>query len=590
MRDSAFIAALVLLLLLLLALALLGDARRLFWHATKPTITKSLEPGEKRDTLFVLIHGLAWSPGATWKAVIPALKKEGDVLIIGYPSSPFSTAKAEDVSRRISAKIQTASDEKHYANIVLVGYSVGGLIARRAILERQDFSSGRLWQTLVCRLVLVAGTNRGWDIVGKKPSDMTTLKRSGYWLATWISRLTGFGSFVLEAELGSPFVANLRLEWMRWIRQHKQLELVQLLGDIDDVVSDEDNQDLRVMSSAKFALLRVRGSGHASIVSFEDENSAEGGIKLGTYRKTKFLLATTRPFNELKAQNEEQPYATDENVSDVVFILHGIRDLGEWSSQFELALRAKFDVRGRKVAIVSSRYGYFGMGPFLFKAIRKRYVRWFMDQYTETLARYPNVKDENIHFVGHSNGTYILTSALDQYRAMKINRVVLGGSVVRADYAWQAVLNRRQVQTVRNYVGTADWVVALFPRVFEMSLLRWLQNDIGSAGFNGFLDGDCLRRVENIKYVQGQHSAFLSRVDEISQYMVAGDRAPAITVQRTGWQGKILESALSVWIVWGVLMFVLAYVGLRVVSSAPKPASLMLVMYIALVITILRTL
>jgi len=83
-------------------------------------------------------------------------------------------------------------------------------------------------------------------------------------------------------------------------------------------------------------------------------------------------------FTELEKQNEEQPYKTDDEVTHIVFVLHGIRDLGRWSAAFETRLREAFQSTGQKLAVVSSRYAYFGMGPFLFRSVRQKYVRWFM--------------------------------------------------------------------------------------------------------------------------------------------------------------------------------------------------------------------
>ena len=122
-------------------------------------------------------------------------------------------------------------------------------------------------------------------------------------------------------------------------------------------------------------------------------------------------------------------------------------------------------------------------------------MKWFMDEYTETLARYPHATD--IAFVGHSNGTYLLAEALRMYDSMRVNRVVFGGSVVPKDYAWCCTPAQRAVERVRNYVASDDAVVALFPRFFELPVIRRvLGNNIGSAGFNGF---DPQRRTAGLR-------------------------------------------------------------------------------------------
>src|SRR5206468_4067540 len=111
---------------------------------------------------------------------------------------------------------------------------------------------------------------------------------------------------------------------------------------------------------------------------------------------------------------------------------HGIRDVGNWTTDFDAQLNAAFGSKGDTVRVLRPGYGYFPMGPFLLFTDRQKYVRWFMDEYTEALARYPNA-DGNVHFIGHSNGTYVLASALSQYKTLEVNRVAFAGSVVRTD-------------------------------------------------------------------------------------------------------------------------------------------------------------
>ena len=144
--------------------------------------------------------------------------------------------------------------------------------------------------------------------------------------------------------------------------ENRHVEIVQLLGDIDDIVSEDDSKDLRVIQSRKFSFLRVRGTGHGDIINFGAETKIDDDLSLGQYRVKKFMFAATAEFTELEKQNEEQPYKTDDEVTHIVFVLHGIRDLGRWSAAFETRLREAFQSTGQKLAVVSSRYGYFGNG------------------------------------------------------------------------------------------------------------------------------------------------------------------------------------------------------------------------------------
>ena len=93
------------------------------------------------------------------------------------------------------------------------------------------------------------------------------------------------------------------------------------------------------------------------------------------HRRDKFLLAATNPdFDAVKRQNEEQAFTPDNEVTHIVFVVHGIRDLENGrqrsiTSYLHGSNPARRD-NGARVAVASLRYGYFGMGPFLLYAGR----------------------------------------------------------------------------------------------------------------------------------------------------------------------------------------------------------------------------
>ena len=589
----------VLGLLVVLPMVVVGIKLRASWLPRPLVSTAHHIDGGKRDTLFVLIHGLDRGRGKTWdRGITKALTDHGDVLAVRYPAFILSNADANEVSRGVSAAVQRAMDEHTYTRIVLVGYSIGALIARKAFLYASGgtiLSQGEApptrasWASNVERIVLLAGTNRGWDISGQKPLDMGWGTYLEFWTGSWLGWLTDTARLIRAMETGAPFVANLRLEWMRWYGVHPDAPfVVQLLGDIDDIVSDDDNKDLRVAASSRLFWLRVRGTGHLDIIRLDDPTSESGRPTLGRYRRDKLLLATLAGPEALRRENEEQAYQTDNDVTHLVFILHGIRDLGRWSAELEGWLRRQFDRQAapkEKLAIASVRYGYFGMGPFILRFDRQKYVRWFMDQYTETLARYPKV--QRIDFVGHSNGTYLLASALERYHAMKVDRIVFAGSVVRSDYDWGAVSG--QFKAVRNYVASDDWVVALFPRFFEQRPLRFLGNDLGSAGFNGFAATTAAKaRIENVEFITGQHSAFLRQVPSIADFLTAADccRLPIPKTER-GERFLKLVSDWACWAVWLVLATIVIGIAAVLAQLTGLLAVPVVVAYAAILLTIL---
>lgn len=542
--------------------------------------------------LIVLVHGML-PKQARWDLLADTLEPKGHVLRLHYNAAEWSNANPHQIAAGIGVQIQTALTKTGASRVVIVAHSMGALLTRRAILDAR----GSEWVKRVERVVLLAGVNRGWDLSGDRPADQDSLNHLSMRLGTWSAHMLGISSLVFSFERGSPFVANLRLEWMTWVRAcTPKIEVVQMLGDIDDVVSREDNEDLRVSAAAQhFVQLLVRGTGHGDIVDFgADARPGSEQAWLGAYRRDKVIMAATAEFGVVEKFNEALPYTTNKEITELVFVLHGIRDLGRWSAKFESAIDRHYPGRRGHLAIVSPRYGYFGMGPFLFEGVRKRYVRWFMDEYTETLARYPNVTPAHIRFFGHSNGTYIAAEALKTYKAMEIERVVFAGSVVAKNFDWASLTTRDlttgqerpRVQAVRNYVGTEDWVVALFPRLFELSVASWLKNPIGSAGFNGFDDA---ARVDNVRFVRGAHSAFESRVDEIVEYLLGSGPAQKAKQEERSWRGELLSVWPSVVVVWLTLIYLVLGLGTRIVAASPRPAWPALLAYILLVVMILRT-
>lgn len=557
-----------------------------------------------QKTLFVYVHGL--ERGRDWHSMREVLSPHGSTLRLNYPYAAFSNADPLVVARRLSEEINSYFEADNHERVVLIGQSMGALLVKRIFLDAEE--ADQPWASRVKRVVLVAGMNRGWDISGQKPSDMSFGTRFRIWFGTWVGRMVGFGKLILSAETGTPFVANLRMDWIKRMADPDRpgIEVVQLLGDIDNMVSAEDNKDLRAVANGRFAWIKVRGSGHPNIVDFKDDTKV-GNLKLGDYRRQKFALATTEPdFDVLDRENEVLPFQPDPDVTHVVFVVHGIRDLGEWAAAFEQELQKQFkDLKppgsDAKLAIASVRYGYFGMGPFLLRPVREKYVKWLMDEYTETLAQYPNA--DQVHFVGHSNGTYLLTAALERYSSLDLGRIVFGGSVVRKDYPWSDVLkelppidgSEKDIRVV-NYTAIDDWVVALFPRFFEPKLMAPLRNDIGSAGFNGFTTAD--PQVENIGGLSGGHAAFLSRIPEIADFILTGKKegiqaGKQISAQDS--QGGMLAmlsdlgSRWATWvIVWPLLAIVIVVVGWHVVTAAAEPRWPIFVAYAVLLLLILR--
>ncbi len=377
-------------------------------------------------------------------------------MLVDYPPPTFSNADPFEIAVELSDAINTQVVGSHYASVTLVCHCMGALLARKAFVygcnQADDDplwnpeATEKDWVKRVDRFVLMAGTNRGFY---PAPEKMGRIKLLYLKLGKVFNRLTGTARLFRSCERGQPFVANLRVQWIRTARERKAKgrhwpSVVQLLGTVDDVVGYEDHKDVTV--SQDFIFVPVRGTDHDSILDFRDP--AYGGEREMKFRKA----IESGDLHELREAYPPMPVGQDPDVEQVIFVLHGIRDTAEWIDELEVSLREAYTRANgfggpARIKIIKSSYGYFAMLPFLLYADRQRNVRWFMDEYTEVLARYPNAK--KIDFVGHSNGTYVLASALQRYRTLRVDHVAFAGSVVPRDYDWRSRIDIGQVKAVR---------------------------------------------------------------------------------------------------------------------------------------------
>ena len=209
---------------------------------------------------------------------------------------------------------------------------------------------------------------------------------------------------------------------------------------------------------------------------------------------------------------------------------------------------------------MTASYGYLAMLPFTLPWVRRRKVEWLMDRYTEAKAQYPNA---DLSYVGHSNGTYLAAAALQNYPAARFKRIVFAGSVVPRDYDWASLCGTSgaktetpRVEAVLNYVASADWVVALFPKGFE-PFRRWM--GLGSAGHSGF---DQFRRkttdaLQEVHYVRGAHGAGVeeSQWDDIAHFIVNGrlqsphDQDKDYAKRQSFWVRYLLGPFATLWLI-----------------------------------------
>lgn len=521
-------------------------------------------------------------------------------------------------------EIDTRWKPEQHRGVILIGHSLGGLIARKiyaaacgsygqAPMEAElEAANPRPWADKVERVILLASLDRGWRLSHEVALSQVLLQMflplarhlSRYGIlaslleaAVWVWAACGFpgevplpwrllagagAAFLIrcaalranpgrqpftlfDVERGEPYVEKLRFQWarMRWHSQQGKetcgrATVVRLLGSIDWLVEPEDAADpvfeaavdAHAPSTAnsapekRYYAMEVPQSDHRSLIDMMPGNRS--GAKEALVSRRRELLSAALTGDQfclarlhVELIEESQVPRRDSRVTDVIFVIHGIRDRGFWTQHVAQRIRRYAADEGHKVKIIAtetSSYGYFAMLPFVLSRTRQRKVLWLLDQYAENCALYPEAQ---FHYIGHSNGTYLAARAMLKIDAVRFTNVVFAGSVLPRDYDWRALIQGGQVKRVLNYVATADWVVGVFPWAIGWiqrggdALRRWLgrrpRRDLGSASHDGFDDEyrevGTGNGVWNEKWARGGHAAALAEGnwEAIARFVSGGD-------------------------------------------------------------------
>lgn len=507
---------------------------------------------ERGPTLVVLLHAYSLGPESL-DALAAAIRTvegfesdaEAELLVPRLPLSVLSVVDPFVMVNQLIEEIDArlARPGPTFARIVLIGHSYGALLARKLYVvacgetEAAPFEAAirdrrrKDWAAKVERIILLAGMNRGWRISHHLSIATALLWTLGILLGNLIQLLSRRQPSIFFIRKGAPFITDLRIQWIKMRQAARDRGVggaltVQLLGSVDDMVSPNDNIDL--ISGGDFVYRDVPYSGHADVIDVADATllptpTTEGPKTRGAARfeiiRSVLLSDDATLLNASVIPDDEPPPAANASVRHVVFVIHGIRDQGYWTHKIARRVQALARAQGDGIVVATetSTYGYFPMLSFLLPGKRREKVEWLMDQYAEALARFP---DAEFSYVGHSNGTYLLADALRKYPSCRFRYVVFAGSVVRTRYPWTDALRRGQVEKILNYVATADWVVAIFPKAIEMLRLQ----DLGSAGHDGFSAAND-EVLHQIRYVRGGHGAALAEAnwDAIARFALRGE-------------------------------------------------------------------
>ena len=445
----------------------------------------------------------------------------------------------------------------------------------------------RPWAGNIERIILLAGMSRGWAPEIARDWLQSTFWTLGSWYCAIFAMLRLPVPTLYAMRQGQPFIVQTRLEWLALTRSNRLAEkrrtragelkgrggrlsmcealppifVVQLLGAVDDLVSPDDAVDIVVHKgdNASFVLIEMPDTTHHAAIIMRKpeadqrkmlEDALRGGFapdakSIANVCRESSLTDQARFLLLAKAAGDSRDNlekiaiarthmadtlaaTPDEKTTDVVFVIHGIRDKGFWIHKVARAVKQQGEREQRVFRSFTRSYGYFALFPFVLPWVRHWKTGWLMDHYVLMRALYPGAK---FSYVGHSNGAYLLARALLHYPAAKFHHVVFVGSVVRRDYPWSVSLpdkseNRPgQIDKILNYVATEDWVVAIFGKALQIFTGLF---DIGSSGYDGFDEHRRATRHPNLheaKFVVGSHGAGIREAhwNDIARFIVKGE-------------------------------------------------------------------
>ena len=137
-----------------------------------------------------------------------------------------------------------------------------------------------------------------------------------------------------------------------------------------------------------------------------------------------------------------------------IFLLHGINTYAEWQPK----VRAIFEPYREYISVETIKYGKYSLWKFLRpRSYEDKPLELVKRELTSIIQNSPNSK---IVVIAHSFGTYLVTKILLNNPLIKIDKLILCGSIVDNDFPWHNLeslrLNGEKTQKILNECGRRD--------------------------------------------------------------------------------------------------------------------------------------
>lgn len=442
---------------------------------------KNSSSSQDDRTLLVLVPGWRFKP-FHYKGLLLKLMKENflsgcDLLPYKYQNGPCSNKDPQDIAKELSNRIQKQQENRKYKSIYVIGHSIGALFIRQAILnvyvdnKKLPPSS---WVSIVKRLILLAGTNKGFVPPSRISEFLVSLGDS-------VSSFFPIATLIRSCLRGSTWVTSLRMEWLRVFSTNQSPEIIQFYGSMDNYVGEDDFLEINRFDTANF--FKLEGVTHKGFSS----------IHVNHYQAIR---------NAFRCKLKHDLIPDEKKRDHLIFLIHGIRDFSEWQD----ALDYEIEKIQKNITVIPVQYGYFNILQFLIPFERARAVRVFVDKYVQEVSKSPNAY---ISVAAHSHGTLVFEKAVRENSFIKVDQAYLAGSVLPKDTPWSDY-NKYRVGKILNVKATRDWPVGIL-----CNALKWVSKDLGTAGYHGFDDENMVRNYS----LEGPHDVAL----QPSNSMVRGE-------------------------------------------------------------------